>query len=423
MGGFFQLFSNFAPAMRKILLLLLLVSVQTLAAKNDSIPQTEVTFKFGGRIDVEMYYDSYKNIESRNGLQYNFPDKPNYNPAGEDINFQPRLRFGVAPTRLNLAVNATNVMGADVKGYVEIDFMGVADNVLSSLRMRHAYVNMQWKSRSLLFGQTSHLTMVDEISANTVTFGGGFSIHPLNRPVQVQFRQNFGKASNVTLAAAIFGGVFGDQQSYALMPDIQLRVMLGDPAGFMYGAVGGVKSIKPRLLTATESLTDKKVVTFDAAVFARYTFAGGYAVRLYGLWGQDLTPLSIIGGYAPLYSERDMDDYGYAPISAVSAFLDFDSKQYSSGLQWGIFGGWQHNLGSTKEIDLERAAIPNSGINTHWRVAPRVYYNYKKFLTFGLEYMLSCAVWGQEMDLYYKPITTYKPTYNNRITFLTRFKF
>lgn len=409
--------------MKKLFILLLsFVSLGAVAA-NDTIPETKVSFKFGGRIDLEIFSDSYKNIESRNGLQYNFPDKPLFNSKGEDLNRQATLRFGVAPTRFHFTMNATNVLGADVKGYIEVDFMGVADNVFSSLRMRHAYINMQWKTRSLLLGQTSHLTMIDEISANTVTFGGGFSIHPLNRPVQAQFRQNFGKASSVTLAAAMFGGAFGNKQSYALLPDMQVRLNLGDPNGFMYGIGGGVKSIKPRTMTADSTITNKRVLTFNATVFARYVFAQGYAVRLYGLWGQDMTPLSIIGGYAPLYSERNMQDYGYSPISALSAYVDFESKQYKCGWQWGVFGGIQQNLGSVKEVDLAKAVIPDNGINCHWRVAPRVYYHYKKYLTFGLEYMLSAAQWAEKMDNYYKPISTYETTYNNRLTFLARFKF
>lgn len=409
--------------MRKLFTLILLLSAQTLMA-NDTIQPTKFTFKFGGRIDLEIYSDTYKSVESRNGLQYMFPAKPEYNSKGEDINYQPRLRLGVAPSRFNFTATATNVLGATVSGFIEVDFMGVSDNVFSTLRMRHAYINMEWRNRSLLLGQTSHLTMADEAATNTVTFGGGYSLYPLNRPVQVQFRQNLGKYSNITIAAAMFGGTIGNEQSYAMLPDLQIRYTGGNPSNFVYGVVAGVKSTKPRTLTADSLRTSQKVIALDAAIFARYTFGAGYAIRLYGIWGQDLSALSILGGYAPLYSERNEDDYGYAPTSAVSAFLDFESPVYNDkGWQWGVFAGWQQNLGSFREIDLTQASIPNMGANYYFRVAPRLYYHFKKHLTFGLEYMLSGAQWAKEMDAFYRPVATYDNTYNHRVTFLARFKF
>lgn len=408
--------------MKKLFTLLLLLSSELLFA-NDTIPETKFSFKFGGRIDVNLFYDSYQSIESRGGLMYKFPDKPAYNKDGDDVNFRPWLRFGIASSRVNFAATATNVLGATVRGFIEVDFMGTADNVLSTIRLRHAYVDMKWKNRALLVGQTSHLTMVDQVAANTVTFGGGYSINPLNRPVQVQFTQNLGRYSNLTLAAAIFGGVTGDRQSYALMPDIQLRYTGGNADTFTYGLVVGMRSEKPRTLTADSTLTSEKILSFNAAIFARYTFGGGYAAKIFGLWGGDLSPLSILGGYAPLYEDRNKVDYGYAPLRAFSAFLDVESPLYCKSWQWGIFGGWQQNLGSAQMIDLSQATIANKGINYYWRVAPRVYYNYKKHLTFGLEYMLSGAQWAKEMDNYYMPISNYETTYNSRVTFLARFKF
>lgn len=414
--------------MKKLFTLLLFSTIiaTATATTKDSLPkaETKVTFQFGGRVDLMLMSDSRDNIDSRNGTQYLFPNKPVYNSKGEDINAQGQLRFSVAPTRLHFAATATNVLGATARGYVEIDFMGVSDNVLSTIRMRHAYMTLKWRNRSILLGQTSHLTMVDEIASNTVTFGGGYPFSPLNRPIQLQFTQQFGKHANITIAAAMFGGSFGTAQSYTFMPDIQLRLQFGNPAKFTYGIMGGVKSIKPRTITADSSLTNKKLTTFDAGLFARYTFGGGYAVRLYGIWGQDMSQLAMIGGYAPLLSDRGVQDYGYSATSTVSASIDFESKQYKSGLRWGIFGGYQANLGSNKALDLKnKPTFSDYGIDSYWRIAPRLWYNYKNFLSFGVEYMFTGASWAKSMNDNYRPAERYPEVYNNRVTILARYKF
>lgn len=410
--------------MRKFYTLpLLLLAFVDLAIANDTIPATKVTHKFGGRIDFLTYWDNYKNVENFNGVQVKFPSRPEYNSKGENINFQPRLRMSVAPTRFNYTINATNVMGANVKGFIEVDFMGNADNLLGMLRLRHAYIDMQWKTRSLVIGQTSHLSMADEAVLNVVTYGGGMPFNPLNRPLQIQFNQKFGKNSTITLAAAMFNGSVGVEQGNSMVPDFHVRYTGGAADGFSYGATAGVRLLKPRTLTADSSFATKQMVTFDAAVFARYIFGGGYGLRVYGIIGQDISPLTMIGGYATLYSERTIQDYGYAPLSSYSAFVDFETPSYKEHWQLGIFAGYQQNLGSTQQIDLSKLVTSNPGIDRFWRIAPRIYYNYKKHLSFGLEYMFSGASWAKEMDRYYRPVSGSKNAYDDRVTFIARFKF
>lgn len=409
--------------MRKLFTLLLLLVSSNLLIANDTIPPTKVTHKFGGRVDLLVYWDNYKNVESSNGVQIKFPARPEFNSKGEDINFQPRVRMSVAPTRLNYTINATNILGGNLKGFVEVDFMGVSENVLGSLRLRHAYIDMQWKNRGLVLGQTSHLTMFDETALNVVSYAGGMPFNPLNRPLQVQFMQRFGRNSTVTLAAAMFNGSMGTMQGNACVPDIHVRYTGGEPNGLSYGIAAGVRVIKPRTLTADSSFATKKMVTFDGAAFVRYIFNGGYAVRLFGIIGQDISPLTMIGGYAPLYSERTLQDYSYAPISAYTAFLDFETPLYGDHWQAGIFAGYQQNLGSDQEIDLKKLVIFDKGIDSFWRIAPRFYYHYKKHLSFGLEYMVNGAAWAKQMNNYYRPVSGCERSIDHRVTFLARFKF
>lgn len=417
-----KLFLPLLLNMKKIFTLLLLVAAQSLVA-NDSIPVTKVTHKFGGRIDVMIFSDSYNHVATRNGLQYIAPVAPSLNSKGEDVNFQNRLRMSASPSRFNYQMTATNVMGANLKGMIEVDFMGNTDANQNLIRMRHVYIDMKWDRRSLLIGQTSHLSMPDEAACNTVTYGGGYPFYPLNRPVQVQFHQKMGENYTLALAAAMFSGKTGDMQSYAMIPDFQARITSSHAKGLSWGAFAGFKVIKPRTLTADESLAKETLTSFNAGAFARMVFPAGYAIKLYGIWGQELSSLSVMGGYAPLLSDAGKQDYGYTSIAGVSALADFESPVSKKGWQWGIFGGMQQNLGSADEINPAKVSVTYPGMDNFWRLAPRVFYHYQKSLSFGLEYMASGAKWAESMDENYKPIDTHDATLNHRITFLARYKF
>lgn len=387
----------------------------------------KVEFKFSGRVDLMLFSDSHKAIESRGGVQFICSDKPTFNDQGVDMNQVQSLRWSVAPTRVNATVLVNDIArGATGKAFVEVDFMGLNESMTYSLRMRHAYFSLNWKRQNLLFGQTSHLTMPDEMAANTVTFGGGYPFNPLSRPVQIQFTQRWGQhAGNVAIAAAMHGGNFGTMQSRTMVPDVQLRLTLGRQDRLLFGMVGGFKTAQPRTFTADSSRTSKRINTFNAAAFLKYSFLNGHSLRLFGIWGQDLSPLSIIGGYAPLveHTNTNIQNYGYAPVGAISLWLDYDSRSYR-GFQYGLFFGMQKNLGTDHAVMLtDITSIPNKGLDMFMRVAPRIWYSYGKHLQFGLEYSFNQATWGKEMNTYYRPSQTYEPTVDHRVTFLARFKF
>lgn len=405
--------------MKKLLTLIALLLVSAKIAAQE----TRISHRFGGRIDLNIFSDTYKSIESRGGILYLFPSAPSINSKGEDINARPQLRISAATTRFNYTIEATNLLGGTAKGFIETDFLGTGESFIGMLRLRHAYINIVWTKSSLLMGQTWHLTMPDVMAANTVLFGGGYPIYPLARNPQIQYTYNIGKWGRLTAAAGMFGGEFGQGQSNAMIPDVQLRFQGGNPADFVWGAVGGVKVIRPRVVDEEQNFVYERATSLNAVAYARYTSTGGYAFRLYGIWGQDLTPLGMVGGYAPLYSEREAADYGYGAFSTVSAQLDIESPVAACGWQWGLYGGLMKNLGSPKELLLSKAVINHPGMDNFWRISPRLYYNYGKHLTLGLEYLITGANWMKKSSDNYLAQELHPTTYNNRVTILARYRF
>lgn len=409
-------------------LLLLIMASNGVNAQNkeqiDSVnvaQNSKVKFKFGGRIDLAVFADSYLSKSLNRGIYYFYPLAPSINSQGQDLHGDGTLGFGIGATRLNASVLIPNVLGAAAKVYVETDFLGSSDAYFGNLRLRHAYFQLDWKSTQLTFGQTDDMLVPVEAAGNTVTFGGGAPISPLLRLPQIRVTQNLAPTVKLSLAATLASSGWGTMQSSAMTPGFEAKFTVGRTTGSMFGLAGSYRSARPRRMTPDSIKTYQRVQSWSVSAFGLHTFGGGHKLKLFAMWGNDLSQYSMIGGYAPLLSDVGEADYGYGTTSALSAYVDFETRQMN-GWQPGVFLGVQKNLGSTKELALSNKPIADFGIDSFWRIAPRLYY-YHKGLTFGLEYMYSSAVWAKKMDANYRPTELYNATGDHRVTLLARFTF
>lgn len=409
--------------MKKLSLLTLLAATQIAASaveipiKQDTTKKTRYSLFITGRVDAAFYTDSYTNVESRDGLQYMMPARPKYDPiTGEDLNYVGKLRFNIASTRIGIGTKITFNEKTSIDALIETDFMGVSANIMQSLRLRHAYLRLNLGRSSILVGQTNHLAMVDQIAPPTVTYAAGYPINLQARPIQIQFSQQLGIV-NLAAAAAMYTSDIKDMQALAMTPDFSVRVTVGDFNRNVIGLVGGFKSIMPQL-TSYVSDKQERMNSFYAALFGRVTMGKGYAIRAYAIYGGDLSALGLTGGFAPL-----LDHAGYAPTNTVSAWIDFATPRFA-GFEFGIFGGYQQNLGTMTDIDLGGMVMAGTttGLQNFWRVAPRVWYHFK-MLSFGFEYMYSQSLWAHQWNDRYLSTMNLPATRNNRYTLLARFTF
>lgn len=385
--------------------------------KTEEQDNEKVQFRFGGRVDGYVFTDTYKGVESGGGLQYLMPARPVIGGDGKDANAEGTLRFGIATTRLNVgaAYNFTEKFRSSA--FVEIDFMGAGGaNPLNLIRLRHAFLKLEWTRDELLVGQTSHLMLVDQIAPSTVIFGAGYPINPLSRPIQVRYTHQFGNIVNLAVAASMFAGTEGQMQSVAMTPDIALRVMVGDPSRNMIGAAGSFKSIEPRM----EVVHDRKarMNALSGAIFGIVHPIPQFSIRAFGIVGQDLQTLGMTGMFAPVQGGT-----GYSPSTTVSAWVDL-AGDVGCGFSVGLFGGYQKNIGTFDPIitaDVITAA-DQLGVDFFYRISPRVWYTYKK-LSFGLEYLFTQASWAEKFDQYYLPETLLPIATNHRVSLMARFNF
>lgn len=409
------------------LLLSLIITLSTLSANaieikvsQDTAKQKKYSLRFVGRVDAYAYSDSYKSVERHNGIQYLMPERPSYDPiSGADLNFGNQLRYSIATTRLGFGGAIQFNEKNSVEAYIEADFMANSTTSPSLVpRLRHAYAKLNLGNSSILFGQTSHLALYEEIAPNTVSFGAGYPFNVLSRPIQFRFTQTFAdKFVSLSIAASMFNGNTQMQmQSRAMTPDISIRATVGDPNKNSIAVMAGFKSIMPEMDIVSDK--SERMNAFYGGIMGRVTIGKGFAIRAFGLVGGDLSTLSMAGGFAPL-----LDLEGYAPVSTLSTWLDFATPRYA-GFEFGVFAGYQQNLGSTTDILSTEIVTANSllGIANYWRVSPRMWYHYK-MLSFGLEYMYTEAIWMHTWDNRYIDNLSLPTASNNRITVLCRFTF
>lgn len=396
--------------------------------------EKKVQYKFGGRVEGRMFYDSHKLIESRNGVLPGMPTAPNYDPNGNDLNQVNSLRFTVFSSRLNFGVNNIRLgkNGGVASAYIEGDFLGMADSYVQLFRLRHAYMRFTWERDELLIGQTNSLFSVEEAQPNTVDFAmKAFQI--IHRAPQIRYKRKISSNVNFLVMAEFYNPSHipvgpKDAQINACLPDLQAQFQFGDPSRVFGGITGGVKFLKPRTVTSDNYKSTKTVTSYSVNGFFKANI-DSYTITLFGIYGSNLSGLGYIGGYGKLKDDLRSGDYGYANTYSAATWVDLETPFFNK-FKFGFFAGYQQNLGSKKEMDLKKTngafdygyfkdndAVWVSGL------APRVFYNPIKSLLVGLEYAYTTAVWGKKFDNYYKATETFPKTSNNRIELLVRFSF
>ncbi len=382
-------------------------------------------YKLGGWLETRFIYNSYASKSPREQVLYYYPLAPDYGSDGRDINKSGRLSFSAFSSRLSFGIDNIKVGRASIGTYMEGDFLGSSDAFNHMLRLRHAYIDIAWSGNNFRIGQTNHLTSPEKMFPATVMFNAGVPFATLNRGPQIRYTHTFKHNINLSVAAEYYTShrAIGPEnaQMNAAIPDIHAKVEFGDPGKIMGGITGGYKFLKPRTEDSEGNRSSTIVPSFDINAFLSFTL-NDYKFKLWGIYGQNLTPYGIIGGYGKLLEESPYGDYRYGNIYGMSAWFDFTTPRYGD-FDFGFFAGYQANLGSKKEIDPEIGYYRDCNLQWFNRLSPRIYYYMGKHLKFGLEYTYSSAQWMSVSDNKFKSIDNYDITGNHRVEFLARFIF
>jgi len=421
--------------MKKVLFIVvaccLLNAVQS--TERDTVPpQKKWGYSLSGFVSPQLFYDTRQVVSGREDMMLFYPKPIQLDANGNDINATPNLNMLAISTRLALSFWAPDVLGAKTSAYIEGDFTGATDASINLLRLRHAYIDMKWRSTELLMGQYWHPMVVHEIMPGTRPLNMGAPFHPYARFVQTRLSQRIGNVELLGVAAFQLdnksAGPDGGSTKYlkaTTIPELNFQMRYRGQRLFL-GAAYHLLVIKPRL-SVTDSLghvfkATATVPSHSFTVFGKYEFPR-FSLKSQVVWGNNLSSISMMGGYIESPFDETTKSYSYTPFGCTTAWVDFGKS--IGKWRYGIFMGYGVNNDFGKTLE-QGSTVYGRGfeIESLWRVQPRIaFYPREKFgLFFEVEY--TRAYYGEE-DLLIGPLC-YKPGFpvsNTRIILQAIYNF
>ena len=335
--------------MKKVILLVAVIILPLLMMAQNKDEKKETKKKFGvnfsGFIRNDMIYNTRKVVSGRAESNVLLAPKPvKLDADGKDINAVANFNFASLTSRIRAKISGPDAFGAKTSGLIEMDFLG--PNVVTpfALRLRHAFVKLQWESSSLLMGQYWHPMWATECYPGAVSFGAGVPINPLSRNPQVRYTKSFGGLS--IMAAAMSQGMFkskGDPMSHqdAGIPEVHLQLQYKNEL-ISAGAGVNYQILMPRTVTDSNYVTSQTVGSMSFFGYAKLSLKP-ITIKLYGMYGQNNDNMVMMGGYAVTDMVYSADQYSknyvqYTPYNTASGWIDIETT--GKKLKFGLFAGY-----------------------------------------------------------------------------------
>ncbi len=365
----------------------------SLYCQNENVEN--INIKFGGYVNWTAIYDSRQTVSLREGHFLLFPSNQLLDSFGNDINAKANFNILSIQTRLNGKIEGPTTLGAKTSGMIEAEFFGTSEGDVNGLRLRHAYINFDWGSTSLLIGQTWHPMFITEAFPQVISFNTGVPFQPFARNPQIRFTQNFG---NINLIAVFLtqrdftsSGPQGFSSVYmrnSALPESHLQVQF-KTTDLIVGTGIDLKTLTPRLETEKKIMTDEEIKSLSGLLYVKYS-SGVFNVIAEGVYGENLTDLLMLGGYAVSKRDSTTGIEKYTNLKAYSLWFDLT---YGKELQAGLFFGFSKNLGSSDRI-IDKIYSRAENISELLRLSPRVQFTAGK-LRFAAELEYSQALYGK----------------------------
>lgn len=375
-------------------LLLLLCLPLLLWSQEDEKEKPKV--KLSGFVKADYIFDSRQNVEGREGFYISYPKPIELDPNGVDINKHPSSNQYGMTTRLGVTANGVSVLDADVMAFIEGDFTGPSNAHNNTLRLRHAYIKMDWSNTSLLMGQYWHPNDVPEMIPKILSLNTGAPMHSFSRGPQIRLTQMTGPLKWIAVAYAqrdfTSTGPEGPASKYlrdGIIPDLSLQAHYSNKSIFA-GAGINYKRLHFRSFTIDHQLMSDDVPALSALAFVKIKHQN-WEIRLQGVWGENLYDHLMLGGTAITFADSSNAEIEYSNISSVSAWstLYYHFKK----LKIGVFGGFAKNQGSKNEI-IGPVYTRGADIDYVYRISPQGYYQIKN-LIIANEWEYTVAAYGQ----------------------------
>ncbi|SKB73258.1 hypothetical protein [Macellibacteroides fermentans] len=395
-----------------------------------SAQMKDFSYKFYGRVRTDVFYNSRHNVESVEGAFFMYPKDIQLDPNGEDLNAVSNSGDFIFCTRLGLDITGPMLFNAKTTAKIETDFGGFSTSVLgnfTTLRIRHAYVNLDWGRSSLLVGQTWH-PLFGEVLPSIVNLNTGCPFQPFSRSPQLQYNYKFSRFN--LKAAAVFqnqyrssgplGSKMLEYSRDAVVPEMFVGIDYRKE-GFIVGVGADVLTLTPRTQSTKGELTYKvseRNVSASLLAFASYS-SEWWKLNAKTIYGQNNVHTLSLGGYGVTSIDPVTGAYDYVNFNHSTSWVNV---VYGKKWQVGLFGGFTKNLGTNKPL-VSSSMTYGMGmdIDKLYNMSVQTDYNIKNF-TIGVEYSYSVADYGTIQTATGKVTNTHAAD-NHRIAALCNYSF
>lgn len=380
------------------------------------------SIKVGGYVKYDMYHDSRQTIDAREGHLLLWPKYKEFDSEGKDINARNSFNFLAIQSRINLKLTGPDVFNAKTLGYIEGEFFGHSNSDINGFRLRHAYIKLDWHKSGLLMGQFWHPLFITDCFPGTLSFNTGLGFQPFSRNPQIKYTYKLGEIIN--LKFTIFSerdfpsrGMDGSASSSYVrnsgIPSLNFNLQYSNKEESLsnyitVGIAGNYKSMLPQLTTSADYITNQKINAFSAIAYINKRFKQ-IDVKMAATYGENTTDFFMLGGFAT-YDTLDYitKEVSYKPLRNIAAWIDISTT--GSKWQFGVFGGYNKNIGASKDLSENVNEVKNhiygyfNEISYLYRISPRIYYYIKNF-QIGAELECSVAAYGNgEYNLKGRPV-------------------
>ncbi len=358
--------------------------------------EPSITYKFNGSIKNDFYYNSRKNEQAQDGLFNILPKPVATNQTGEDVNGASEIEMLSVYTRLGVDVTGSAILGAKSTGKIECDFGGAGTSYYL-IRLRLAYMKLNWQKSELIVGQAWH-PLFGSVFPTIPSANAGSAFQPFNRSPQISWKQFLTK-ENAVIASAIYQmqytsqGPIGASPSYlknALLPNVYLGFER-KTSNWISGLGLDIKKLKIN----HESLVSASTMLYSQYVNKKWQF------KAKAIYGENLTDHLMIGGYGVSGTNAVTNEAVYTNFNTLTSWINV---VYGTGLQYGFYAAVSQNLGTNQQLmpdSKEKFTAYGYGfysdsqkiIDRMYRIAPHISYKLANF-KIGVEYELTSAGYG-----------------------------
>lgn len=354
------------------------------------------TYRFYGFVRGDLFYNSRANMAPVDGNFYLFPLDKMPDADGNDLNATANGSFYTFTTRLGVDITGPDLGKARTSLKVETDFGGFSGST-TMLRLRQAYVNLDWGRSALLVGQTWH-PLFGSVCPDVLNLSTGAPFQPFNRSPQIRYQYTTGKikltASALWQLQYLSSGPKGMSEEYiknSCVPEFYAGADYTSGTGWLAGAGIHLISLKPRTVSEWNERIYKvseRLTALSYEAHLKYTGAN-CVLAAKTLLASCLDHTALLGGYGISSIDPATGEQAYTPFRHSTSWINFT---YGKTWKPSVFAGYTKNMGTAK------ALVPGSSA-----YGPGL--NIDQLLTFNINLSYNLPHW--QMGVEYSPATAW----------------